>query len=147
VTVRTWFTISVLVLVALSAAVVVRFLAPVDPPPIFVRSGESRLVGSLDKGCWPQRGGDLRCEEGGDGERPRAGTIPREGKLRVVVAYPAQPEDGRIRIVRFPSREVLDEEWSESIDYKFEAGTYVMSADARYPEKAYTRYVFRFRVR
>jgi hypothetical protein len=134
------------VLVALSTAVVLRFLAPVDPPPIFVRSGETRLVGVLDKGCWPQRGGDLRCQEGPD-ERPRSGTLASSGKLRVVAAYPAQPDDGTIRIERASGKGVLDEEWDESIDYELKAGSYVLTADARYPEKAYTRYVFRFRVR
>jgi hypothetical protein len=148
VTVKAWFTISALVLVALAAAVVIRFLAPVDPPPIFVRSGAVRLVGVLDEGCWPQRGSDLRCKEGPD-ERPQTGTLPAEGKLRVVVAYPAQPDDGSgtITITDSSGDEVLDEKWDESIDYELESGSYTMTADARYPAEAFVRYVFRFRVR
>ena len=115
---------------------------------MFVRVGGVRLVGVLDKGCWPQRGSDLRCKDGPN-EKPRSGTLPDVGKLRVVVAYPAQPDDGSGSIVVKDSKgeQVIDEKWNEEIDYELDPGTYTLTADARYPTDAYVRYVFRFRIR
>ena len=144
-TVRTWITLSLLLLVAMTVAVFVRFLSPVDAPPILARVGDARLEGVLDEACWPQRGGELRCTEGDDA--PRAGTtLPGEGKLRLIVAYPAQPEEGRIEITRDDER-VLRKDWDDEITYELDPGTYTMTADARYPEDAFARYRFAFRVR
>ena len=144
-TVRTWITLSLLLLVAMTVAVFVRFLAPVDAPPVLARVGDERIEGVLDEACWPQRGGELRCTEGDEGPRAE-GTLPDEGTMRLIVAYPAQPEEGRIEIVRGGDR-VLRTDWDDEIDYELDRGTYTMTADARYPEDAFVRYRFAFRVR
>ncbi len=77
------------------------------------------------------------------------GRYRAKGRLRVVVAYPAQPEDGSgsITITDSSGDEVVDEKWDESIEYELDPGSYELTADARYPEDAFVRYVFRFRVR
>ena len=48
-TVRTWITISVAALVALSVAVVLQFVRPVPAPAIIVHAGDVRLDGALDE--------------------------------------------------------------------------------------------------
>lgn len=144
-TVRTWITLSVLILVALSVAIVVRLLAPVEAPPILVRSGDVRLDGSLVESCWPQRGGDLRCEEGGR-FATEVRTIRPEGELRVIVAYPAQPEDGSIEIVRDGGgKKTYD--WDDEVSYDLEPGTYSITARAEYPLDAHVVYRFGFSIR
>jgi hypothetical protein len=144
-TVRTWITLSLFLLVAMTVAVFVRFLAPVGAPPVLARVGEVRVEGALDEACWPQRGGELRCTEGDDGPRADA-TLPDEGKLRLIVAYPAQPEGGRIDIRR-DGESVLRTDWEDEIAYELEPGTYTMIADATYPQDAFVRYRFAFRIR
>jgi hypothetical protein len=151
VTVRTWVTLSVLVLVALTVAVFARFLAPVDAPPVLLRVGQTRIEGARDEANWPQRGGDLRYEEQ-DRESPAdVPTIPREGEFRIVVAFPAQPEDGTIEIERNNERgdeeRVLREDWTDDLRYELEPGSYTLLAYAEYPDDAFVRYRFGFLVR
>lgn len=143
-TVRTWITLSLLLLVAMTAAVIVRFLLPVDAPPILVRSGDVRLDGELVRACWPQRGGELRCQQG-DGEAETV-TVGREGTFRIIVAYPAQPEEGRFTITRDGER-VLREDWDDELPYDLGAGAYTLEARAEYPQDAVVVYRFGFRVR
>ena len=142
-TVRAWFTISTLVLIALVAAIFVRLLAPVGAPAVLARSGETRLSGARVKGCWPQRSGKLRCQ-GPDGSAKQV-TIAGSGSFRIVVAYPAQPKDGTISIKR-GGRQVLTKRWNDSVKYKLRPGSYLMYADARYPSGAYVKYRFAFRI-
>jgi len=144
-TVRTWITLSIAILVALSVAIVVRLLAPVPHPPILARSGEARLEGRLIEACWPQRGGDLRCEKGSGTNDPM--TIPGEGELRIVVAYPAQPEEGSLRVMRGRKTVLGSKDWEDEVTYDLDAGTYELIAEARYPQDAFVRYRFAFRVR
>lgn len=131
-TVRTWFTLSALAIVALFVAVGVRLFAPVSPPDMFARVGETRIDGVLVEGCWPQRGDDLRCVEGDD--EPEPTQIPADGDMRVVVVYPAQPEDGTIEIVQ-DGDTVIEQDWTEqAFAYELEPGDYGMTAAALYPE-------------
>jgi len=143
VTVRAWFTISALVLAALAAAFVFRLFAPITAPGILVRSGDVRLNGRLDDACWPGRHGELRCERA-ESTSPSAVVVPADGRFRIVVAYPVQPEVGEIRIDG-PER-VRIGDWRNPLPYNLEPGTYTLTAEARYPERAFVRYVFRFRV-
>lgn len=143
-TVRAWFTISALVLVALAAAFVFRLFAPNNPPGILVRSGDVRLQGRLDEACWPGRNGELNCERPESTALPSPEVVPAKGTLRIVVAYPAQPDVGEIRIDGPDPTRVGD--WRNHLRYDLEPGTYMLTAEARYPERAFVRYVFRFRV-
>src|SRR5688572_13457634 len=143
-TVRTWFTISALVLVALAGAVVYQFLRPLRPPEILVSVGDVRLDGRVERACWPQRNGELDCgsEDRSDDRR----IIPNEGTFRFVVAFPAQPEDGKITIAR--GRRTLESHdgWDRELDYDLEPGNYVLDVQAQYPEDAHLHYVFPFKV-
>jgi hypothetical protein len=143
-TVRAWFTISALVLLALSAAVIVRLLAPVAAPEILARVGDTRLDGTRIASCWPQRGNDLRCEEGGDDDRELR-TIPSSGRMRLIVTYPAQPEKGWVRIDG-ENDDVAKRDWDDEFRYNLEPGEYQMVAHADYPQNARVRYRFAFRV-
>jgi hypothetical protein len=144
VTVRAWFTISALVLAALAAAFVFRLFAPINAPGMLVRSGDVRLQGRLEESCWPARDGELQCEEGRSASSPASETVPAKGTFRIVVAYPAQPEDGEIRIDGPDPTRIRD--WRNPLRYDLEPGTYTLTAQAQYPERAFVRYVFRFRV-
>jgi hypothetical protein len=144
-TVRTWVTLSVLILIALSVAIVARLLAPVPHPPILARSGDVRLQGQLIEACWPQRGGDLRCEK--DGDDAQLSTIPGKGELRIVVAYPAQPDEGSIVIRRGETNFLREKGWDDEIAYALEPGRYELIARAEYPQDAFVSYRFPFRVR
>jgi hypothetical protein len=144
VTVRAWLTISALVLVALFGAVAYQFLRPVTAPGIIVNAGNEPLAGRLVESCWPQRNGDLKCEQGDDGDAETL-SIPASGELRSVVAYPAQPEEGSIRIISRDSGEtVLRSGWDRSITYELDPGLYFVDVEARYPERAFVRYRFGF---
>jgi hypothetical protein len=145
VTVRSWITISVLVLVALAGATVYQFTRPLEPPAILVHAGSKQLDGSPTyTSCWPQRNGKLRCT----GEDPVANgqTIGRSGSFRFVVAYPIQPDEGSIRIYR-DRKTVLKRSWKRSLRYKLEPGSYVMTVRAEYPARAVTAYAYSFTVR
>src|SRR5688572_17925601 len=98
VTVRAWFTISALVLVALAAAFGFRLFASNPAPEIVVRAGDVRLERKLDTACWPQRSGQVECSEAERADDPRYKAIPSSGTLRILVAYPVQPTDGSIWI-------------------------------------------------
>jgi hypothetical protein len=144
-TVRAWFTISTVVLVALVAAVVLKLTAPTPPPAIVARVGDTRLPGALYVSCWPQRSGNAKCQEP-TGSPKGDVTIPRRGTLRVVVAYPVQPKRGNVRIYT-GGRTTLRSEWKRSITYELEPGRYQMLALALYPNASQVQYIFRFRVR
>lgn len=143
-TVRAWITISTIVLVALAAAVGFQFLRPIEPPPIVVISGEQRIEGAFDAGCWPQRDGVLRCTEGSD--EPSPGTIRSKGSLRVALLAPVQPKDGQIRITDAEGETVLKAPWQRTIRYDLGPGDYTLTALAGEKDKAYVRYAFALRV-
>jgi hypothetical protein len=145
VTVRTWLTISALALLALGIAVAVRFTSQPDPPPILARAGEVRLEGTMEAACWPDRGNEVRCREGSDEARPPARAIPPAGSIRLIVAFPVQPERGQIRILR--DGDVVNEGgWTERVAYDLEPGRYELVAEARYEQSTYVRWRFPFAV-
>jgi hypothetical protein len=145
-TVRTWITLSVAVLIALSVAVVVQFLRPVPPPVIVVRAGDARLEGFLDGACWPQRSGKLRCAK--DDETPTfEQSIPANGSLRFVFAYPAEPKEGFIRIEDVDEdKAVVRTDWKRTLRYELDPGRYILTAQAGKSGESYVRYVFALRV-
>lgn len=146
-TVRTWFTISAIALVALAVAVGIRFFAvPVAAPETTVRSGDIRLDGRTTKSCWPQRSGDLRCTSGDD--QPDVTPIERKGTLRLFVRFVGQPEkgDGTITITDSDGDRVLRKSWDDAVKYDLDPGTYTLRTHAEYPPKAYVDSVFRLRV-
>jgi hypothetical protein len=144
VTVRTWITISVAVLVALCVAVVVQFLRPVPAPAIVVHAGDVRLDGELDESCWPQRNGKLRCVD----HEPRLGaqTIDGNGSFRIVFAYPGDPKTGEIMISDSSGDEILGSGWKRTLRYDLPRGSYTMTARAGDPDEAFVRYAFAFKV-
>lgn len=148
-TVRAWFTITAIALALLSAAFVYRFFfQPVSPPQILVTTPDARLPGAYAGSCWPQRGDELRCEEPADPDPGESATITGSGTMRVIAAFPVQPDRGRLVIVDARSgREVLSERWTDRLAYDVPSGTYRLEAEARYPADAFVRYVFAFRVR
>lgn len=141
-TVRAWFTISAIVLVALTAAVVYRLLAPVPAPEILVRAGDVKLEGHRQTACWPQRNGEVSCERGGNGALTKKNAIPAEGTIRSVVGFPVQPENGRLRITTRTGRAVVDEDWSRTYRYDLAPGTYALEVTAEYPNNAHVTYLF-----
>jgi hypothetical protein len=146
VSVRTWFTLSALAMLALAAAFVYRFLiAPLSPPEILVRVDDVRLEGVQTSACWPQRGSELRCDDA-EPSAPAATDIPRSGTLRLVAAFPEQPLEGTVVIAADRGPTVLEEEWARDVPYALEPGTYLMTAEARYPADAFVRYLYRLRV-
>lgn len=146
-TVRAWFTISALVVVALAAAFAFRiFAADTVIPEIRVRAGDIALEGGLATACWPEEGGKRVCETGKKAPR-ESGPIPPSGTLRVAAAYPIQPTRGSLRIrIAGSGEDVLKTAWKRRVPYKLRAGRYVLTAVANYPEKAFIRYTFRFSV-
>ena len=144
-TVRTWITLSVAVLVALSVAVVVQLLRPVPPPAIVVRADDTRLTGVLDEACWPQRNGSLRCTDS-EGDEPPAQTIDGNGSFRIVFAYPADPKEGSVTVEDDDGDEVLESDWKRTLRYDLEPGTYTLTTQAGTTGEAFVRYVFALRV-
>ncbi len=145
-TVRAWFTISALCLLALGAAAATRFFAPIEPPELMARVADQRLHGVHAGSCWPQRNGSPRCETT-DGEHPEAPTIPPGGSIRIVSLYPVQPDRGSVRVVETGSGEaVLRETWTDRLSYELDPGRYRLEVEARYGENAYVRYAFGFTV-
>jgi hypothetical protein len=143
-TVRAWFTISGLVLVALVAAVVFKLFAPVSPPKILGRVDGTRLEGQLENACWPQRSEKLTCTS--RSAHPQAATIPRSGRFHVVVAFPAEPQRGSILIGDELGRILESHPWGKDFAYKLDPGRYTMRAKASYPRGLYVTYAFAFRV-
>lgn len=144
-TVRAWVTISVLALAALAAAFVVRVVSPIPAPEIVASVGGDRLPGRADASCWPQRGDRLRCREG-DGGDPGRTVIARSGSLRVFVNFPVQPDSGTLEVRDAEDAVVLKEAWRPRLRYALEPGRYELTADARYPRKAFLRWRFGFRI-
>ena len=143
-TVRAWFTISAVLLVVLSLAVLYQFTRPIAPPEILVTSGAVRLDGRTAEACWPQRDGKLDCSTA-DATDERM-TVKAKGTFRLVVAYPAQPEDGQIEIARGRRTLVSEDDWTRAVRYDLEPGDYTLSVQARYPADAFVHQVFPFRV-
>jgi hypothetical protein len=144
-TVRTWITISIAVLIALSIAVVFQFLRPVPPPAIVVRADDTRLAGVLEEACWPQRNGKLRCTE--EPATPPANAIDDNGSFRIVFAYPADPKQGRIEVANADGETVLESDgWKRTLRYDLDPGSYVLTAQAGTSGEAFVRYVFALRV-
>jgi hypothetical protein len=143
VTVRTWFTISAIVVIALFGAVALKLTAPVDAPSIVARVGEIRLQGQRIAACWPD-GKKTKCT--GRGAAPAPVTIPHHGTLRIVVAYPLQPKQGTIE-VRDGSHAVFTHPWRENTTYDLPPGSYELLATARYKTNAHVEYRFALHVR
>ena len=140
-TVRTWFTISALVLLALAGAFAFRLFASIPAPEMIVRVGDARLDGALVASCWPQRTG-LKCTED-DAEPKGAADVPPSGRMRFIVTYPVQPEEGRITIRDAETGEaVVRSKWTQRLSYNVPAGRYTIDARGDYPDGAYIRYVF-----
>jgi len=145
-TVRTWFTISIVVVIALFAAVALKLSAPVNAPSIVARVGETRLAGHLVASCWPGGNGKIACKQGkGDGNGAVA-TIPPKGTLRVIVAYPLQPKDGYLQFSR-KTGPLYRTPWRENTHYDLPPGRYTLNAVAQYPKGPHVEYSFDFRVR
>jgi hypothetical protein len=152
VTVRTWFTISAIVVVALFAAVAVRLFVPGSqgPPDIVVRVGDVRLDGAVRESCWPQRDGAITCEERTDTES-ESHIIPAAGSMRIFVSYPAQPKRGSI-VISNGRRTVLKRKWTHNFRYSLDPGSYTLTVEAGYEPEAGTTtrpslvYDFDFRV-
>ena len=145
-TVRAWITISVLVLLALAAAVTIRVLSPIPAPALFASAGRTRIEGVFRGSCWTQGGGKLHCRQGERGARSGP-AVPASGTLRVLAAYPVQPERGTLRITSSSGRVVHEGTWSDRVAYSLDRGSYILAADARYGGRAYVRYDFPFVVR
>jgi hypothetical protein len=143
-TVRTWFTISALVLVALTVAIVFRLRQPAPQPEILARVGQARLEGRLVESCWPKSGGDIVCEDANEG-RPPVRTVPSRGEIEFT-AYPVEPKDGTVVIEDADGDVVLTEEWDDEIAYSLDEGTYDLTVDAIYGGDANVSYAFRLRV-
>lgn len=142
-TVRAWFTISGVVIVALAIAFVVRFTSPVKAPQILASAGPVRLDGAYRGSCWPQPRGANRCERD---PRPRLASgprLPRTGTIRVVSDFPVQPASGTL-VVRREGQTALEQAWDDKLPYTLDPGRYVLRADARYPRGGYVRYDFAF---
>jgi len=143
-TVRTWFTISALVLLALIAAIVFKLFVPVSPPKILARSGSARIPGVLKVACWPQRSGDPRCTKGPD-QTPEPTALRGKGRVRFVVAYPAEPQHVTVTS-HVPGRaEAITRRDRSYIAYS-KSGLYTVLVNAQYPGNAYVTYYFRFSV-
>ncbi len=147
-TVRAWFTISALVLVALAAAFGFRLFASNPAPEIVVRAGDVRIEGKRVRACWPQRSGRVECSGAESSDDVRYPAIASSGSLRILVAYPVQPTDGSIRITdRDSGSTILQEEWTRSLHYDLDPARYVLRVSAPYPEGARVIYNFFFSVR
>ncbi len=144
-TVRAWFTISAIAVVALFAAAALKLTAPTPPPSIVARVGSIRLDGFLTASCWPQSGGKSKCADGPD-RATKTVTIPRRGTIRVVVAYPTQPKNGSIDLFG-SNRPVFKKKWMRNVSYDLEPGRYYLQALALYSNSAKVQYRFRLRVR
>lgn len=144
-TVKAWLTISAIVLVALTVSVVVRLLQPAPAPEILARVGDTRLEGELIEACWPQRGGEIRCEDG-DGGGPATKSVPSEGTLRVAV-YPVEPKSGTVTVRGADGDEVLSRRWTKAVRYELDPGTYDVVAAADYGSGAKVSYRFRLTAR
>jgi len=144
-TVRAWFTISAVAMVALFAAVALRLAAPTSAPAIVARVGSIRLPGALESECWPQRSGKTRCAHSSKTVKGAA-ALKRRGRIRVVVEYPVQPKDGYVQLSR-GNHVLFRHKWSRTVSYEVDPGTYELTASAEYSKDAQIRYVFRFRAR
>ena len=138
-TVRTWVTLSVLVLVALTIAVFVRLRQPAPVPEILARVGDTRITGELVSSCWPQSGGETVCKDAPDGSAPRPVPVPEEGRLRFV-AYPVEPRDAVIELAG------TTYDWDDDIDYELDSGEYEISLEADYGGGNRVSYAFAIRV-
>jgi hypothetical protein len=118
---------------------------PVPPPAIVVRADDVRLSGVLERSCWPQRNGELRCTESEREDAP-VQTIDDNGSFRIVLVYPAEPKDGLVRVTDDEGDEVLESEWKRTLRYDLDPGTYTLIAQAGKTDESFVRYVFALRV-
>ena len=144
-TVRTWLTISVICVIALFAAVILKLTAPVNAPTMLARVGEIRLQGQRDSSCWPV-GMKTKCA--GRTAATPAVSVPGKGTLRVIVAYPLQPKASQGTIeVRQGETVIIKRDWHENTNYDLAPGSYELVAYAAYRNNAHIRYTFPFRAR
>lgn len=150
-TVRAWFTISAVALVALGIAFALRVFSPLGAPELLVTvegtADSVRLPGVHEESCWVQRDDELRCVDPDPqlpGDPP---SVPRTGRMRIVAAFPVQPDEGTVRVVeRSSGRVAFESELDDRIDYELAPGRYVLRVEARYPDDAFVRYAYPLRV-
>jgi hypothetical protein len=139
--VRTWFSISALVLVVLAIAFVLRFFAPVPAPEIVARVGSIRVAGQRVADCWPQRDGKVRCETRSV-EWKNPSRLRGKSTIHVVVAYPVQPQAGSLALATRDGHTIVTSKWTDSLPYDLPAGDYSLRVRADYPNGAYVDYAF-----
>lgn len=149
-TVRVWLTISAVALVALGIAFGLRVFSPLEAPELVVTvegTDESvRLPGTHEASCWVQRDGELRCVEPDRDLPDGSPAVPTSGRMRIVAAFPVQPDEGMVRIVEGRGgATAFEAELDDRIEYELEAGRYVLHVEARYPDGAFVRYAFPLR--
>ena len=101
----------------------------------------------MQAACWPDRRNNVRCREATDDVPAPARTIPPAGSIRLIVAFPVQPEAGDIRILRdaeVVSQSVDQGGWTDRVGYELEPGRYTLVAEARYEQGTYVRWRFTF---
>ncbi len=150
-TVRVWLTISAVALVALGTAFALRVFSPLEAPELVVtvegRAESVRLPGVHEGSCWGQQDGELRCVDPDPDLPGDPPTVPASGRMRIVAAFPVQPDEGTVRILEQPGGDIAFEtELDDRIDYDgLEPGDYVLRVEGRYPDGAFVRYAFPMR--
>lgn len=149
-TVRVWLTISAVALVALGIAFALRVFSPLEAPELIVtvegRTESVRLPGVHEESCWEQRDGELRCVDP-DPELPEGPpAVPVSGRMRIVAAFPVQPDEGTVRIIEQREGDIgFEAELDDRIAYELEEGHYVLRVEASYSDGAFVRYAFPLR--
>lgn len=141
-TVRAWFSISAALLIVLGISVAYRFFSPLRPPEVVVTTSEGKLNGSPVDGCWPQRGGDLRCEKGPvpDSNHQR---IPSSDELLLVVVFPSIPVDGTVTFTDQNGKTVFESKgWERTLGYSVPKGKYTLGVRAEFNEGAYLEWAY-----
>lgn len=144
-TVRTWFTISAIALIAMSLAAYFRLTTPSPPPEILARSGDARLHGYLGSACWPRRGGKIACERHGTPKLVTA-HVRTEATIQLA-AFPVEPKSGRIDVTDSSGATVFSKNgWTRTLRMDLKDGRYVLRVDARYTSRTYVSWLFPFSV-
>jgi hypothetical protein len=144
VTVRTWFTISALALIAMSLAAYYRLTTPAPPPEIFARAGAARIVGARQAVCWPRRGGKIGCERRSALE-PRIVNISPDARIQLS-AFPVEPLQATIAIDSVkPGTNIRLNQWKRTLP-RLHPGGYRLRVHAVYTKRTFVDYVFALRV-
>lgn len=145
--VRAWLTISAVLLIVLGFSAAIRFFSPLSPPDIVVTTSDARLEGYQQASCWPQRAGDLLCEETNEAEvGPQ--TIDAQGDLLVVVVYPSTPAKGAVKFKNAAGEIAFETtEWARNVPYNVPPGDYTVEVEANYAQGAYVRWDYPVRAK